>query len=163
METPASVKKHPLHPILIAFPIGLWGFSLICDLLGMLLADGTSAIVAFYALVGGLVGAIVAAIPGVIDMQSLKDAKLKRIALTHMSINIAVVIMYAVNLGLRMPNIAVPPALAVGLSAIALVLLGISGWLGAELVHVHGVSVADAVPANTAADKASATARSNAK
>lgn len=153
MQTPASIKKHPLHPVLIAFPIGLWGFSLICDLISLAFSEPTSAVVAFYTLIGGLVGAIIAAIPGVMDMLSLSDPKVKRIALIHMSINIAVVIMYAINLGLRLPSISAAPGTAIGLSAVAFALLGVSGWLGGEMVHVHGVSVANAHSATPATDK----------
>ena len=38
MRTPASLAKHPIHPMLVVFPIGLWIFSLICDLIGMSVA-----------------------------------------------------------------------------------------------------------------------------
>ena len=33
MRAPASISKHPIHPILIVFPVGLWIFSLVCDLI----------------------------------------------------------------------------------------------------------------------------------
>ncbi|WP_034348411.1 DUF2231 domain-containing protein [Noviherbaspirillum massiliense] len=156
METPASIRKHPLHPMLIAFPIGLWIFSLICDGLGLLLADASFAIVAFYTLIGGLAGAIIAAVPGMVDLLSLMHTRVKGIALAHMSINIAVVILYAVNLGLRLPSISAPPLSAVALSLAGVVLLGISGWLGAEMVHVHGVGVSGVPLAEDASAKASA-------
>ena len=57
MASPASIKKHPLHPMLVAFPIGLWVFALICDL--MRAAEGNSALqtVAIYCIAGGIVGA----------------------------------------------------------------------------------------------------------
>jgi uncharacterized membrane protein len=52
MASPASIKKHPLHPMLVAFPIGLWVFALICDL--MRAAEGNSALqtVAIYCIAG---------------------------------------------------------------------------------------------------------------
>lgn len=144
METPASVKRHPLHPMLVGIPIGLWIFSLVCDLIGLSLSDPTSSVVAFYALVGGLVGGAVAAIPGVIDFLSLKDnTKGKKIALWHMGLNIAVMTMFAVNIGMRASDIAAPPVFAVGLSGVAIALLAVSGWLGGELVHVLGISVVE--------------------
>jgi len=86
MHTPASIAKHPIHPMLVAIPIGLWVFSLICDL--VLLFGGTSenwAIVARYTMVGGIIGALIAAVPGFIDMLALPWTA-KRIALMHMSI-----------------------------------------------------------------------------
>ena len=68
MRTPASIGKHPIHPMLIVFPIGLWFFSLACDLIRLAGATNDAwSIVAFYAMVGGLFGALVAAVPGFID------------------------------------------------------------------------------------------------
>ena len=72
MRAPANIAKHPIHPMLVAVPIGLWIFSLTCDL--VLVFGGTSeswAIVARYTMVGGIVGALIAAAPGFIDMLSL--------------------------------------------------------------------------------------------
>jgi uncharacterized membrane protein len=58
MRTPASIVKHPIHPMLIVFPIGLWIFSLICDLIRLAGASpDVWATVAFYSMVGGLIGA----------------------------------------------------------------------------------------------------------
>ena len=60
MRAPANIARHPIHPMLVAIPIGLWIFSLICDL--VLAFGGTSenwAIVARYTMVGGIVGALI--------------------------------------------------------------------------------------------------------
>jgi uncharacterized membrane protein len=144
METPASVRKHPIHPMLVGIPIGLWVFSFVCDLIALGLQDQTASVVAFYAMVGGVVGALCAAVPGIIDFMSLKEnTKAKRIALWHMGINIAVITMFAVNIGMRVPDIATPPHFAIGLSGIAIALLAVSGWLGGELVHILGISVVE--------------------
>jgi uncharacterized membrane protein len=69
MSSPASIKGHPLHPVLVAFPIGLWIFSIISDLIFKLGYGGPVwNDVAFYTLAGGIVGALVAALPGLIDL-----------------------------------------------------------------------------------------------
>ena len=74
MRTPANVAGHPIHPMLVTIPIGLWIFSLVCDFIAMRSASPeTWNVVALYALVGGIVGALVAAIPGLIDLVSLRD------------------------------------------------------------------------------------------
>lgn len=147
METPASIARHPLHPMLITIPIGLWLFSLVCDIVYLAGGSNTWAVVAFYNIAGGLVGAVIAAIAGTIDLVSLRDAHLKKMGLTHMAINIAVVILFAIGLGMRTPDIADPGGFPVVLSLAAIVLLAVSGWIGAELVHIHGVSVAGEAPA----------------
>jgi predicted membrane protein DUF2231 len=69
VRTPASIGKHPIHPMLIVFPIGLWIFSLACDLIRLAGAPGDAwATVAFFSMVGGFIGALCAAVPGFIDL-----------------------------------------------------------------------------------------------
>jgi uncharacterized membrane protein len=143
MRTPATVARHPLHPMLIVFPVGLWIFSLVCDI--AMLAGASSPgwqPAALYTMVGGLIGALVAAVPGLVDLLSLHVPRLRTIALTHMTLNLIVVALYAVNIWLRTQetaDIRVP----VLLSVIAVIMLAVSGWLGGEMVHVHGVGVED--------------------
>ena len=56
MRTPASIGGHPIHAMLIVFPVGLLIFSLICDLISLRSADPTTwATVAFYTMVGGFI------------------------------------------------------------------------------------------------------------
>jgi uncharacterized membrane protein len=125
--------------MLVAVPIGLWVFSLVCDLVRIF--GGTSPnwpVVAYYTLIGGIVGALVAAVPGFIDMLSLPWST-KRIALLHMSINLTVVALYAVNAWLRSRGGA--EMTPVWLSVIAVLMLVVSGWLGGKMVYLHGVAV----------------------
>ena len=68
MSSPASIRRHPIHPMLVVFPIGLWIFSLICDLIYQ--AGAHNAFwkgVAFYTMLVGVIGALLAAVPGFID------------------------------------------------------------------------------------------------
>jgi uncharacterized membrane protein len=127
--------------MLVPLPIGLWIFSLVADLVyrfewGGELWDA----VAFYTLAGGIAGAVLAAIPGFIDLLSLPEGKIKKIAVAHMAVNLGAVVLFAVNFGLRL-NAAPGAAVPVLLSAIGVALLGVSGWLGGELVYAHGVGV----------------------
>jgi uncharacterized membrane protein len=138
MRTPANIAKHPIHPMLVAIPIGLWIFSLACDLIRVMGATSPNwQVAAYYTLVGGILGALVAAVPGFIDMLSLPRG-LKRIALIHMAINLTVVAMYIVNGYLRKHGAL---DIAVWLSVISVGLLAVSGWLGGKMVYVHGVAV----------------------
>jgi uncharacterized membrane protein len=141
MPSTASFKGHPLHPIIIPLPIGLWIFSIVSDLIfkfgfgGPVWND-----VAFYTLGGGIVGALIAALPGFIDLTDLQNPKTKTIAIWHMMINLLAVALYCVNFWLRMhcaPGDNVP----IILSAIGVALIIISGWLGGEMVYVRGVAV----------------------
>lgn len=139
MRTRASIAGHPIHPMLIPIPIGLWIFSLVSDLFS--LAPNASEnwqTVAYFTMAGGIVGAFVAAVPGIIDMLSLPPHN-KRIALTHMSINAVVIILYLVNLWQRSHDDA--SLLPLWLSLAGIGLLGASGWLGGKMVYEHGVGV----------------------
>ncbi|HEY7945172.1 MAG TPA: DUF2231 domain-containing protein [Casimicrobiaceae bacterium] len=141
MRTPASVAGHPLHAMLIVFPAGLLIFSLICDLISLGSANpATWATVAQYTMVGGFIGALVAAVPGLIDLLSLSDPRVKKIALTHMSINLVVVALFAINIWLRL-NGAGNTGTPLILSIVAILILAVSGWLGGEMVHRYGVGV----------------------
>lgn len=140
MRTPASIAGHPIHPMLVPIPIGLWLFSLVCDLI---VAGGSTnpawATVALYTMGGGIVGALLAAVPGLIDLLSL-PAEPRKTAIAHMTINLTVVVLYVVNWWLRLRTPESPGAL-IWLSVIAIGLLVVSGWLGGKMVYVHGIAV----------------------
>lgn len=142
MRTPASISRHPIHPMLIPLPIGLWIFSLVCDLIFVLGSDDSLWLtLSFFTMIGGLIGAILAAIPGTIDMMSLSGTP-KKLALTHMALNITVVVLFAVNIAVRVDATEIA-GLPLALSVIAVTLLGVSGWVGGHMVYVHHVAVDD--------------------
>jgi uncharacterized membrane protein len=138
MASPASIAKHPIHPMLVVFPIGLWVFSFVMDLVHFF-GHGTPIWeqMALYTMVGGIIGALCAAVPGFIDFLSLKG-KVRRIAKMHMGLNLTLVVLYAINAFLRLEGAFGAPMI---LSLAGIIMLGISGWLGGEMVYVHGVAV----------------------
>lgn len=141
MRTPASILSHPIHPMLVMFPVGLFLFSFICDLVSRFVSNPADwVLVAFYTLAGGFIGALAAAIPGVIDLLSLREEKLRKIGVTHMLINVGVIVLYGINLWLRADS-GSNEGLPFWLSLLGVLLLSASAWLGAELVHKHRVGV----------------------
>ena len=141
MGSRASLLKHPIHPMLVPFPIALWSFSLISDAVYGLGWGGTLwNEIAFYTMAGGIVGALAAAVPGLTDYLSMSDQETSKIAKTHMIVNLMVVGIFIADLWLR-TMFAPGAGLPVVLSVIGVALLGVSGWLGGELVYVHGVGV----------------------
>jgi uncharacterized membrane protein len=154
MQTPASIAGHPLHMTLSAFPIGLLAFSLICDLAALVALDPVPwQLVALTTMVGGFIGALAAAIPGAVDLFWLSNLKLKQIGMWHMSLNLLVDILYGVNIWLRYAHDDAGGA-PFALSVLSVAILSVSSWLGAELVHKHGVGVAGADPPAPAARRA---------
>jgi uncharacterized membrane protein len=97
-------------------------------------------------MVGGFIGALCAAVPGFIDFLFYKGGAppVKKIALTHMAINLTAVVLYAINIWLRangLTSMNASMSAPVLLSIIGVALLLASGWLGGQMVHVYGVGV----------------------
>ena len=115
MNTPASIGKHPIHPMLVVFPIGLWIFSFISDLIFLLGKNLLWHDIAFYTMLGGLIGALLATVPGLIDMFSITDPKVGKIAWNHMLLNLVAFGVFGLNLYLR-------AVLAAGLLALGVML-----------------------------------------
>jgi uncharacterized membrane protein len=134
-----SIAGHPIHPMLVTIPIGLWIFSLVCDFVFAGTADPAWQTTAYLTLGGGIVGALLAALPGLVDLMALHDGTERRIGITHMALNLVIVAVQAVNFWLRsQPDFN--GTLALVLSVVAVAMLVLSGWLGGQLVHVLGVT-----------------------
>jgi uncharacterized membrane protein len=140
MSTPASIKGHPVHPMLIALPMGLWIFALVCDVIRAAGGGPVLATVALYSIAGGIAGALVAAVPGFIDFLTIHEADMKRIAILHMSVNLGAVALFAVNLWTRF-HVAGDSSIPLVLSIAGVLLIGLGGWWGGEMVYVKGMAV----------------------
>jgi uncharacterized membrane protein len=140
MSSPASIKKHPLHPMLVGLPIGLWVFALVCDLMHALSGNAVWQSVSTYCIAGGIVGAILAAVPGLIDYFSIHEAEMRRIANLHLAVNLGAVLLFGINLWTRF-RLPTDSFLPVALSIAGVLAIGIGGWLGGEMVYVKGMAV----------------------
>src|SRR6185503_6197648 len=101
MRTPANIAGHPVHPMLVTIPIGLWVFSLICDFVFVYTGDARWAVTAYFTLGGGIIGALLAAVPGLLDLLGLRDTRAHRLGTYHLVMNLAIVAVQAVNFWLR--------------------------------------------------------------
>lgn len=137
--------RHPLHPFLAHFPIGLFLFSFLLDLATWVLPPYSGLVrAAFYSMALGIVTALIAALPGVVDYTGMRrDHPAKKTATAHMLLNFAAVGLYALNLGLRFADLDElrTPALPFLLSLTAVALLSVSGYLGGAMVYDDGISV----------------------
>lgn len=140
MSTPASIAKHPIHPMLVAFPIGLLVFSLACDLIYAGTHLPNWAVAALYSMGGGIIGALLAAVPGFIDFLSIQESEMKAIAWKHMLTNVTGLIIFLVNFFLRF-NSSISWTTGLVLSIIGVFIFAIGGWLGGEMVYVKGMAV----------------------
>jgi len=144
MISKVSIAKHPIHPMLVPLPIGLWIFSLVCDIIFLTNREPVWSTIAFYSMAGGIIGALLAALPGLLDLLAIPPSPPKRIGLWHLGINLGVVALYLVNFLWRRQLADHWSTGPFALSILAVLLLCVSGWLGGEMVYVHGVAVVPA-------------------
>jgi uncharacterized membrane protein len=145
MKSRAAIAGHPLHPIFVTIPIGLWSFAPVCDLVYILgWGDASWKSAAFYCVGGGIAGAVPAIVTGLIDYPIVQGVKARLIAKFHLILNSVISVLFLISFGLRYSEFKTAfGLLPVVLSLVGAGLLGISGWLGGELVSRFGVSVHD--------------------
>jgi uncharacterized membrane protein/nitrite reductase/ring-hydroxylating ferredoxin subunit len=136
---------HPLHSLLVHLPIGLFTLSLLFDVATRLLEPDNRLVQgAAYTMGLGLLAAFAAALTGAADWAELRtDHPARRIANTHMLLNLLAVGLYVLNFVLRLPALDAPavPWLPFGLSLLGMGLLSYSGYLGGRLVYEDGIGV----------------------
>lgn len=147
--TPAAGPYgHPFHPILVTVPIGAWIASIAFDI-GSRFADDADVFAtgAYWLVALGIAGALAAAVFGFLDLLAIpKGTPAFRTGLTHMALNLAVVVAFVVSFLVRHGGIDDPAETSIGLivlSAVSLAALGLSGWLGGKLTYRYGVRVVD--------------------
>ena len=139
----ASLLGHPIHPMLVPFPIVFFISALATDQLFFGNEAEIWATASVWLLGAGLVTAALAALAGLVDffgdrrVRSLRDARM------HMIGNIMAVLVETVNLVLRLGDPVAGVSTGVILSAVAVVILAFTGWKGGELVFRHRVGVHD--------------------
>lgn len=143
MESHAKAAGHAIHPMLIAFPLGLLGTAAIFDILYLITdADGFT-VASAYAIAAGIIGGVVAAVFGWVDWFAIPGAtRAKRIGLVHGLGNVVVLALFAVSWLLRSGEGAWDPgvwALIFSFTGVALAIA--TAWLGGELVERLGVGV----------------------
>lgn len=143
----AGPYGHPFHPMLVTVPIGAWVASLVFDVASLLVeAPGFLARGSFWLIAIGVLGALAAAAVGFLDFFTIPSGTAAhRTALVHMGLNLGVTGAYVGNLAWRWPAYGSDMAVGVGplvLSALSLVALAVSGYLGGKLAYRYGVRVA---------------------
>jgi uncharacterized membrane protein len=150
MESQAKIMGHPVHQMLIVFPLGLLAASLGFDVGFLSTHNPEFAIVSFWMVSAGIIGALLSAIFGAIDWWAIpSNTRAKAIATWHGAGNLIVVLLFIGSWIMRygVPGY-VPPDSAVLLSGIGVALALITGWLGGELVDRLGVGIDDGAHLN---------------
>jgi uncharacterized membrane protein len=142
MESRFKLVGHAVHPMLIVFPLGLLGMASIFDIIRIASGAGRWSEIAFYMIGAGVIGGLLAAVPGTVDWLAIpRDTRAKAIGLWHGLGNVVVVLLFASSWLLRRDNPASPVTIAYTLSFAGFLLALVTGWLGGELVERLGISV----------------------
>jgi uncharacterized membrane protein len=144
-----KVAGHPVHPMLIVFPLGLLATAVIFDIITLSTSDGKWSSMAWYMIAAGIIGGLLAAVFGLIDWLGIPgNTRAKKVGLLHGGLNVLVVFLFALSWILRRPDPATPSGLALALSFAAVVIAVVAGWFGGELVDRLGVGVDEGANVN---------------
>lgn len=143
MESRVKLFGHPVHPMLIVFPLGLLATAVIFDIIFLITNNRSLATASYYMIAAGVLGGLLAAIFGFIDWLALPNgSRAKSIGLWHGLGNVVITGLFAVSWLLRGNNVDfVPDGLAMILSFAGTGLALITAWIGGELVYRLGVGV----------------------
>ncbi len=143
MPSKVNFLGHAVHPMLVAFPIGLLTMVPVFDIARFATHDPMFGDVSFWMLTCGAAGALLAALPGLVDFLGIPGGtRAQRVALTHLVVNLTAALLFIaswlIRLTVGIPVIGVA-AFVVGLAGLCA--LAVGGWLGGELVERHGLTV----------------------
>ncbi|PYR73918.1 MAG: hypothetical protein DMF87_24240 [Acidobacteria bacterium] len=142
MESRAKLFGHPIHQMLIVFPLGLLAMALIFDIIHFATGVAYWSEIAYWMIAAGVISGLVAAPFGLIDWLGIPaGTRAKRIGAWHGGGNLIVVVMYAASWWLRRADLQNPMMIAYVLSFGGGCIALVTGWLGGELVDRLAVGV----------------------
>lgn len=142
MESKARFAGHPIHQMLIPFPLGLLGMAVAFDIIHLLGGSDSLGHAAWYMIAAGILTGLLAAVFGGIDWLGLPaGTRAKRIATMHGLGNVVIVVLFAIAWLLRRDVPSDASGLPIVLEVVGLLGALVTGWLGGELVDRLGVGV----------------------
>lgn len=137
----AQIGGHPIHPMLIPFPITCLVGALVTDIFFLNSGDRGFAIASQWLIGFGVGTGLLAAAFGLIDYMG--DDRIRRlgVALQHMLANVTAVAVSIINFAIRLDDPTDVGSLGVYLSGAVVLILLYSGWLGGHMVYRHRVAV----------------------
>lgn len=143
METRIKLFGHPIHPMLIVLPLGLFAVAVVFDILYLVTGNEDLATAAYWNVTVGIVGGLLAAVFGVIDWWAIpRETRARQVGLWHGVGNVVIVGLFVVSWLLRQPDPAYAPDLVPFVPALLGVVLAlVTAWLGGEMVYRLRVGV----------------------
>lgn len=136
----ARVGRHPIHPMLVVFPLGLWIFGLVTYIIFLSTGQDVWDYVAWYSIAGGIIGAVLAAAAGFADFLAIPPSRARTIAIWHMLVNVAALALFILALWTRWYGYLNAPLICAIAGTVGIL---VSGWLGGSLVYLHGVAISE--------------------
>ena len=142
MRAKARLLGHPIHPVLIVFPLGLLTVAAIFDVIYVCTYNGQWSNLSYWMITSGIIGGLIAAVFGIIDWFGIpEDTRAKYIGLIHGCSNVVVVVLFIVSWFMRRASPAAPTMTATMLGWIGIAVALFASWLGGELVYRLNVGV----------------------
>ena len=143
MESRIKSLGHPVHPMLVMFPVALFVTAVIFDLADMVGGPSSLGEVAYWNILIGLIGGVLAAAVGAVDLLAIPaGTRAKRIGVSHAAVNIAVILLFAAIWTVRMAADERGAGGALfAIEVVALAGVGLGAWFGGELVDRLGVGI----------------------
>jgi uncharacterized membrane protein len=162
VESRVKLLGHPVHPMLVVFPLGLFIAAVIFDGIYLWRGSAMFASVAYWNIAAGIIGGLAAAVFGLIDWLAIPSGtRAKRIGLLHGGSNVVVVLIFAAVWWMRADAPDLTPTTNVFLLEVAALAIGsVAGWLGGELVDRLAVGVDDGAHLDAPSSLSSRPARS---
>ena len=136
MQGKATIAGHPVHPMVVTFPIGCFVAAIVCDIISIWAGPAFWAPMASWLLVFGIIGGLVAAFFGFVDyLTAPMTAQAKNVAAWHMTLNIAVIVIFGVACAVRFHDHTSVAGYA--LTVLGIIVLCIAGALGGDIAHRH--------------------------
>lgn len=142
MRSKAHIKSHPIHPILVCFPLAFYIGTLLFDSLRIIKDDVAFGVTGQYLHLAGIIAALCAAIPGIIDYIFTVPPKssAKKRAATHGIVNTSVLLIFCIALYCKHID-HLSPYIVIALEFAGVMLTGYAGWLGGTLVHRNQIGI----------------------
>ena len=143
MESKAKAFGHPIHPMLIVLPLGLFIAAVVCDILYLINHGQFFPVVSYYNIAGGIIGGLLAAVFGFRDWLAIPHGtRARRIGAFHGLGNVTLVVLFLISWLIRRGYASfVPSTLALVFSFAAIILGTLTAWLGGEMVYRLDVAV----------------------
>lgn len=142
MKSKAHFKGHPIHPILVCFPLAFFIGTALFDVLALINDRPEFLFVAFYLELAGIIATLAAAVPGLIDYIYTipPQSSAKKRGARHGLLNVGVLILFTIAWFYRQTSDTMM-GIVLALELAGVTGLFFSGWMGGTLVYRNQIGV----------------------